>query len=278
MNSYLIEKYGTIEITGDIRKNGYCIIESITHGLFACFYCILYGLYICEMEDIKPVVVLGDSNLYFEQEKGSNVFTYFYRKSHRKNEEDLSGLAKMTISDPGHFLSWCRISTSEKIISNLLINKYFILKNSIQKPIDDFVRTHMQGHKVVGVHFRGTDKVKETPLLDFTAYEHRIGLMLTSGICDRFFFATDELHLREYVRKKYKEKVIMHDLRSAYAAAPTRAGLHFSHTTPYLSALDALTECYVLSSCQFLLSSSKSSMSLFATFLNPDLLHLVIEP
>ncbi len=58
----------------------------------------------------------------------------------------------------------------------------------------------------------------------------------------------------------------------------TDTGLHFSHTTPYLSALDALIECYVLSKCQFLLSSSKSSMSLFATFLNPDLLHLVIEP
>ncbi len=55
----------------------------------------------------------------------------------------------------------------------------------------------------------GTDKVRETPLLDFSAYEHRIERMLGMGICDKFFFATDELHLKEYVRKKYKEKAIM---------------------------------------------------------------------
>lgn len=278
MNSYLIEKYGTIEITGQVRKNESCMIDSITHGLFACFYCILYGLYICEMEDIHPVVVLGEKHLYFEKERGGNVFEYFYRKSHRKSEHDLSNISKITISDPGFFLSWGRISASEKTISNLLINKYFVLRSSVKKQIEHFCEQHLKDLKTVGVHFRGTDKVKETPLLDFGAYEHRIDLMLTAGICDKFFFATDELHLRTYVREKYGEKAIMHDWQSQYAARTGNEGLHFSHTTPYLSALDALTECYILSKCQFLLSSSKSSMSLFATFLNPDLLHLVIEP
>ena len=278
MNNYLIEKYRTIEITGNVIKKGYCVIDSRVHGLFACFYCILYGLYICEMEDLKPIVILDKKHLYFDEKKGDNVFEYFYRKQYRKDAAGLAVFPKITISDPGMFLQWCRVSTSEKLISNLLINRYFILKSAVLREIDQFTGTNFGAGRILGVHFRGTDKIKETLVTDFDIYENKIDLLLKQAVCDKFFFATDELSLKKYVKEKYKDKAIIYSLRGKYRDENLTEGLHFVHEDPYLSALDALVECYILARCSFLLSSSKSSMSLFATFINPDLFHLIIEP
>ncbi len=288
MKLNLQEKYPDIEITGDLNEGEFCIINSRVHGLFANFYCILYGLYICEEENLKPIIELGKDHLYYDPKKGDNIFTYFYEQSYKESDITLNQLARIKVIHPNIFLKWCRISTAEKVTSNLLIEKYFNLRPDIRDAIDtfcdkNFKKSGILGSKklrILGVHYRGTDKAEEHPIIPFKEYEKRIDSLLKNNICDKVLFISDELHLRNHVKNKYKEKVILYNLEADYSEVYSgeQKALHLIKSSSYLHAKDALVECYLLSKCLLLMSSHKSSMSLFSTFLNPDITHIVIEP
>jgi len=270
-------KYPFIEVIGEVKPNDFCIIDSRVHGLFATFYCILYGLYICEEEKFKPVVSLGENHLYFDRKYGKNIFNYFFTQRHTLNNKNTG---KIIVLNPSIFLKWCRISTNEKYLSNNLLKKYFLLKNSLLSEINDFVEINYSNSKVLGVHFRGRDKIKETKISDFNEYIKKIEYFFDNNICDKIFFATDELQYRDSIKKIFKNKAILYCLNNDYSNmnGDKVNGLHLNPTSPYLHAKDALIECHLLSRCQLLLSSSKSSMSIFATFINPQIGHCIIEP
>jgi len=279
MNDFkeVLSKYPNIIIENGNSICNYCVIESMVHGLFACFYCILYGLYICELENLIPIVLLDEKHLYYDSKHGNNIFNYFF-KQERVNTV---GLNKIIVQNPDIFLHWCRNSTLEKKISSLLIDKYFELKPDIKSLINTFYKHNIRGQHILGVHYRGTDKISETHLLPFIEYEKKIDIMLKNNICDKVFFVTDELHLRKYVESKYKNHVIFYALEADYKTIrpDQKIGLHFSNLpSPYLLAKDALAECYLLSKCNLFMSSGRSSMSLFATFINPQIIHVIIEP
>ena len=274
--SYLLNKYPNIHIEDASSFHGYCLIDSRVHGLYACLHCILYGLSICEEEGIRPIIRLGSNHLYFDKSKGDNIFTYFFEQGQTPPVKH----PVMTVLNMGGYLNWCNISTKEKVYSNLLINKYFQLQNEMAELIDNFQKTHFGAYRMLGVHFRGTDKVQETPLASFTVYCRKIELLLDRNTCDKFFFATDELGLREYVKMRFREKVILYDVEGTLPGTEySGVGLHFiPESSSFLNAKNAIVECYLLSRCDFLMSSYKSSMSLFPTFINPDIHHIIIEP
>lgn len=277
-NHDLLVKYPNINIHGTIESNGCCIIDSRVHGLFACFYCILYGLYICEQEGLTPIVVMGDNHIYYEKKYGENVFGYFFEQ-HVSMPENAQ-LPRITVNNPGAFLEWVRISTNEKITAHALIEKYFLLKDDVQKIVNDFTDQHFKNSRMLAVHYRGRDKVTETQLLDFDYYLQKIRYAIDNNVCDKIFFCSDELPLRKVLMEMYPGKVCTYALEGNYekASMDKTAGLHFSTDTNYLQAKDALIECYLLSKCTMLMSSHRSSLSLFATFLNPEIMHVILEP
>jgi hypothetical protein len=271
-------KYQQIDVTGRLAANDLVILDSRVHGLFACFYCILYGLYICEKENLRPIVYLGANHLYYDDEKGNNIFEYYYENSVSYASIDLKTLPKIVVNNPDLFLRWCRKSILEQNVSNFLINKYFLLKGPIREIIDAFVANYLVGYRVLGVHYRGTDKVTETELVLFREYENKIEYLLSTNIIDKFYFSSDEIQLKNYVKQKYDGIALVRPFSGSYDYAPNSStGLHFSHLTPYLSGLDAIMDCYILSKCCLIMSSSKSSLSLFSSFISPNIPHIILE-
>ncbi len=275
---HLEKKYPNIVITGSNAENDtYCLVDSRVHGLYACFHCILYGLWICEEEGLQPIVRLGENHLYYDEDRGNNIFNYFYDQP----VVDYDIIPKMTVLNLGGYLNWINISNQEKIFSNLLLKKYFRLNLEITKALADFKDQHLLNYRMLAVHYRGTDKITETPLLPFTDYLEKIDYLLDNNFYDRVYFATDELSLRSYVKHRYEERVVLYEIEghSENIAHSPGIGLHLlPKSQPYLNARNAIMECYLLAQCHALMSSHKSSMSVFATFINPDLFHIILEP
>lgn len=275
--NHLTEKYPNIAISYGENDSPVCLIDSRVHGLYACFHCILYGLYICEEEGIKPLIALGSNHLYYDNSIGENIFTYFYK------QDAIPDIAvpTMTVTNLGGYLNWVNISIKEKVLSNLLIKKYFILNDAVTAAITRFQNRFFSGNRMLGVHYRGTDKISETPLLHFSEYVKKIDYLFNGNFCDKLFFATDELELRTYVKNRYGEKAILYDIEGhqTSAASIPSTGLHFIEgSSPYLNARNAIMEAYLLAGCDLFISSHKSSMSVFVTFINPDIIHIILEP
>ncbi|QNL49818.1 hypothetical protein H8S90_24465 [Olivibacter sp. SDN3] len=230
---------------------------------------------------MKPILYLGPEHMYFEKKYGDNCFNYYF-KSPRKNVTltEKNFLGRITIVNPAVFLRWCRISTLEKKISNLLIEKHFKLKRFIADEILDFQKQKFDGHKILGVHYRGTDKITEVNISPFETYLKQIDNLLEHKIFDKVFFCSDEIVLRKKMKTRFKDKAIIYDLKGTYKFIKENPGngIHFTATTPFLSGKDAVIECYLLSRCSALMSSFHSSFSLFATFINVNIPHIIIEP
>jgi len=265
-------------------KDRYCIIDTRGNGgMFANLYCILYGVYICLKEEKTPVILMnGEKHLYYEQQHGENTFEYYFRPTVKKIKQDLNEIPQMLVINPDTFIKWCRVSQREKKMANFIINNFLILKKDIAAIIDRISKKEFGSSRVLGVHYRGRDKVTEIPILPFSEYERKIDSLLSGNICDLIFFCSDELSLREYVKNKYKNKVFLYNLEGDYtfhqsSEGKEGVGLHFHNITPYLHGKDTIIECYLLSKCHLLLSSSFSSFSLFSTFINPDLTHIVLN-
>lgn len=262
---YLTEKYPGLTLQGEeTTVNRYCLLDSHPWELFFSFYCILYGLYICEEEGLRPIINMGSDHLYYAAEKGDNIFGYFYDQ---ERNISTAGFPKIILSGSAGFLAKRNISVSAKKLATELLKKYFVLNKEIKCATDDFCTLNFGGHRMLGVHYHGGYNMKEDEMLHFTAYLRKIDNLLENNICDKIFFVTDEPDLRDYMRSRYGNKVSMY-------SSEDNAGPGDSQ---YLLARNAIVECYLLADCNLLLSSRKTSMPMFATFINPAIIHLILE-
>ncbi len=153
----LSKRYPNVEVSGTPDKSRYCYIEYRVHGFFACMYCIWYGFYICEMENLKGVVLMGEDHLYYDEQHGDNVFNYFFQQ---KAIVGISMTIKVINLDP--FLKWCHISLFDKRRANAVITERLFLKPIFKKNIENFRIKYFTGGNILGVHYRGRDKCSET--------------------------------------------------------------------------------------------------------------------
>ena len=82
-----------------------------------------------------------------------------------------------------------------------LIRKYLEVKEDVVAEVEEFRGRHFGAGSVLGVHYRGTDKVVESPPVPYARVKRNIEHYLerypeTSGV----FVATDDARFLEYMR------------------------------------------------------------------------------
>ena len=86
-------------------------------------------------------------------------------------------------------------------LANVLINKYLIIKHDVLSEVEDFCSKYFGNGKVLGVHYRGTDKVEESSALSYDRMTRNITHYLTlhpdtKGV----FIASDDMNYIEHMR------------------------------------------------------------------------------
>jgi hypothetical protein len=147
-----------------------------------------------------------------------------------------------------------------------LIQKYIKIRAPIQKEIDDFVATQFGDAFVLGVQYRGTDKVSEAPRVSYERVMEEIKNQIKGKKNFKIFVATDETALLAEVKKTYPNKVLSQDATRSSDGKP----VHFSGHDGFKIGKEALIDCLLLSKTHFLIRTS-SNLSLWATYFNPEL-------
>ena len=149
----------------------------------------------------------------------------------------------------------------------LLLKNYLHLKDDILKRINDFKREFFI-KKVIGVHIRSTDNQhcgevnsvnikKFPPLIQRTIEENPDAL---------FFLCTDNKDILDEYKSKYSNIIYT----KKFLVNDKNTGLHRSHECKDKNtmAIEALVDLYLLSECDILLYSRKSSYGRLASFLS----------
>jgi hypothetical protein len=147
-----------------------------------------------------------------------------------------------------------------------LVNRHLPLKEEIRSKLERLSDEHFRSRKVLGVHFRGTDKALEAVRVDWEAVRETISNYLreNSGV-DAVFVATDEPAFVDFIHQSFPRVPLL----------PSYSGLASAHhvdlgSENYRKGEEALLDCLMLSHCSALIRTT-SFLSAWASIFNPRL-------
>jgi hypothetical protein len=215
-------------------------------------------------------------------------FKFSYPDS-AEGEDYFAGLFSIRGSDERQAASFITISSIVELdlgkdydaILNIemaqdLISKYLVVNEDVIGEVDAFCRLHFSGRKVLGVHYRGTDKVLESPTVSPETVRKNIGRYLQLyPETERIFIATDDLSFLQGVRTSPLRRPIV--FRDDAVRSRDGSPVHrFSHTDRYAMNRDAIVNCLLLARCDALMKTS-SILSDWSKLFNTSLPVVVLN-
>ncbi len=240
-------------------------------GMFSVFHYLLGIMHqVEEMKDPALEIDFEENGLYYESSKGKNSWEYFFEPI-KTNREDLTTIA----FDERDYGMLAAIGEGlSRTQANRYIKKYFRMKEGIRKEIDDFVEKHFKGNQVIGVHYRGTDKVSEAPRVSYEKMISQVKDYIESHSGEHFkiFVATDEENFVETMHGAFSGQVVTSGARRSTDGHP----LHVNSKDPYQTGKEALIDGELLSQGKVLIKT-KSNLSEFSTYLNPNMEVILVQ-
>jgi len=150
-----------------------------------------------------------------------------------------------------------------------LIDKYLIIKSDVLREVDEFCRESFRNEKVLGVHYRGTDKSREAPLVAYDNVEKNINFYLEKFPKTTYVFLSsdDENFIRFAGNCSIARPVIF---RNDTYRSTDKIPIHRSARNKYDINRDAIVNCLILSRCDALIKTA-SILSAWSKLFNPQL-------
>lgn len=213
-------------------------------------------------------VAFGTTGLYYEEGKGYNWWNYYCKPIHYGKMQGKKILEIKRIHPLSNPFRIENQRSREEV--HRLIQKYIKIKPGIRAAIDNFERTEFHGHYMIGVHYRGTDKIIEAPRVAYTTVEKWVKDQLRQHVGQKckIFVATDEQPFLDFMKSKFSWRVCC--LPNADRSSTTDRVHGKKNQSPYRQGKHALMDCILLSRTNFLIRTS-SNLSLFATYFNPKI-------
>lgn len=245
------------------------VLKDRPAGFFSLFNSVLGALdnYEASREFVGFEVNFGNRGYYYDKIRGENWWQYYFEPIKiSKGNFDNMAVQELPQNQSCRFSIFAQFDMSRKR-ANELINKYIRTKPHVQKRIDLFVENNFKNYTVIGVHYRGTDKVSEAPVVPYERVYNTIKKDVVNIKNTKIFIATDDEYFLNFMKIKFGEQVICLDAtRSLNGAA-----LHTSQQyDKYNLGEDAIVDCVLLSKCNKLYKTA-SNLSDTSVKFNPDM-------
>ena len=161
-------------------------------------------------------------------------------------------------------------------LATYLIDKYLAVKQDILSEVESFCHQHFANRRVLGVHYRGTDKTKESPVIPYDTVKRNIEHYLKlRPETDSVFIATDDMNFIANTERASVGRPIIY--RNDSLRSRDGNSIHESaNTNKYEVNRDAIVNCLLLSRCDALLKTA-SILSGWSKLFNPKLPVVVLN-
>jgi hypothetical protein len=155
------------------------------------------------------------------------------------------------------------------------LSRRLLIRSEILEETDGFERQCFRGHPMLGIHYRGTDKL----LIEAVRipYDHVSGMLSRLDPRIRFFVATDEQAFLDALIRDFGQRIVFREQHRSRDGTPVH---HFDadeNETGFTRGRDAIIDALLLSRCAAIVRTP-SNLSLASTFLNPSIPALVLKP
>ena len=204
------------------------------------------------------------ANLYWDMIKGSNVWEYYFEQiDPREGKEDIlreSDMPKL------HLYEGKNIRETLGILYKKYVHYNVETKNIVAKTL-----AQLEGHSVLGVHVRKTDKYNEDPEsypIENSDVLSVVNRALSEGTYNKIYLATDDQETYDLFMKEYGNLLI--PTSRIRGNGHTSVHHHMKDQSGYLKGLDAIRDMESLAHCNFLVRCT-SNLSATSMVLNQDL-------
>lgn len=272
-------------IDAQLRSSFYRLAQRRNHGLYAVninasngfFAQLNWCLYIfahCEHFNLRPYVVLS-SRSYTTSER-ANWLDYFFINTALTDEdrENIDGNA-LTVIHASHIrelglaVMYGPKMSLEK--ANRLLNRNMRIRPEIEDHVERFCSIHFSNRKVLGVHYRGTDKAVEAPAVrpEQCIKSVREYLRRDPAITSVFVSSDEESFVRLIQNEIKGVNVVSHDdSERSRDGLPVHAQVAVGDN--HAKGREALVNCLLLSRCDVLIRTA-SFLSGWCSVLKPSL-------
>lgn len=223
-------------------------------GLFCVFHTVLGALDLYDRGYITGFTIdFEDKGWYYDKEHGLNWWDYYFEPmqlgswSHDTSRKLFPTYQKIALAYQAQF-------EMSRERAHELIHKYIHVQSHIVQQVDNFCKEHFDNFFVIGVHYRGSDKLGEAPVISYPEIVASINLLLAehSTMPIKIFVATDDASFSTYIKEQFPNLIVMRDaLRS-----DNSAGVHTrADFAPYQKGEDAIIDCLLLSRCSVLMKT-----------------------
>lgn len=250
------------------RKGVYAIdLDSDWLGLGARIIKTLEILLYCEQKELTPVIRYN----YLEGNKKEHDFfgeLFFYRNIPSAVIDKASFTAVRDTDELGWDANYNQQLTLTKAKS--LFDKYLGIQPDILEEVDAFISRTLPGESILGVHYRGTDKAGEAPLVAKDRLLDQIRDVLKSRPqLSIIFVSTDDQKIIDFLRKSDLPIPVVY----REDAVRSQDGDQFHRKKEVSKSTvnrDAIVNMLLLSRCDFLLKTA-SILSDCSIVFNPEI-------
>jgi hypothetical protein len=153
--------------------------------------------------------------------------------------------------------------------ANRLFWTYFPPKPIIADRVDSVLAGLHNRKFDLSIHYRGTDKILEAPLISFEAYEKAmLHFQAGGGSINSVFLATDDSGFETFIKQRFPYTIFT--TYNLGASIDTSRGRHFSAMIPEDKGIEALVNMFLLSAAPTCIRGA-SYMSAISKIMNPEL-------
>jgi hypothetical protein len=250
----------------NIKKNVFAV-EIYSHmGIGANLVWALEIMAFCNEKNLIPKIKFIHPN---DKQKNDNFGNYFETPNTSLFAEKFNYMKMRSFNDLNLDLKWNYNEKLNLTLANLLIEKFLIIKKEILHEINIFQSIHFQNKKVLGVHYRGTDKKSEAELISYETVLKNINFYLkkfpeTSSI----FLSSDDLNFINYIKKNILIYPVIFNNDSFRSS--NDLPIHTTKNNLYEINKDAVINCLLLSKCNTLMKTA-SILSDWSKLFNPNI-------
>ena len=210
-------------------------------------------------------VNFAEHGLYYEPAAGPNWWEYYFEPVR------MGGHAQAALRLVPQWQHDLFADRTERELSRTtaaaLVTRHIRVKPVVHDQVECFWRDHCRPAYTIGVHYRGTDKSQEEPVVPYEMLVDAVREALPAVSGDwTLFVATDEQAFLNHMIGAFSGKVICRPVERSIDGRP----VHKAPGGGFQKGLDAIVDCLLLSRCGQLIRTP-SDLGLVATYFNPVL-------
>lgn len=271
LHKIILGLFCTLSITTSLEAldKPYVVLKCRHGGMFSIFNDVLQLVDMYDKGVYSGCAVKFDqAGFYYDIDKGDNWWTYYCEpvglgRRFRRPIVQSEGLG-LPYAPPRE-----NLRNMDRKEAGRLTAEYIHPKPYLLDKVRNFSKQHFKGKYVIGVHYRGTDKILEAPRVDYAEMANKVREIVQKQQTADYvvFVATDEQPFLEFMKKEHPHNVAWWDSVRSEDHKPVHK---YPKESPYRIGEDAMMDCLLLAESDKLVRTA-SNLSLWSGYFNPKM-------